>query len=164
MAIAELGDSATRVITTAPGSTASCTNGSRLPRSPPSAAFGSGQPHGTSAPMTTSAFFPTTRLNPTDKGFEPTPSRPDHRTSKLVQPRPCGSIAAQAEDSLRPSALAPFFWLTVGRSPTTCAYPGRACRRSDVWCQLPQSRAPARCTTPGFPRRWDTRIPYIDPR
>ena len=64
--------------------------------------------------MTTSAFFPTwpapppTRLNPTDEGFvhldrpgQTVPARPDHRTSKLVQLRPCGSIAAQAEDSLQ---------------------------------------------------------------
>ena len=67
----------------------------------------------TSAPMTTSAFLsdvpaPPTRLNPTDEGFvhldrpgQTVPARPDHRTSKLVQPRPCGSIAAQAEDSLQ---------------------------------------------------------------
>ena len=51
---------------------------------------------------------PPTRLNPTDEGFvhldrpgQTVPARPDHRTSKLVQLRPCGSIAAQAEDSLQ---------------------------------------------------------------
>ena len=63
--------------------------------------------------MTTSAFFPTCR-RPPPGSTPPTkvsststapgqtvPARLDHRTSKLVQPRPCGSIAAQAEDSLQ---------------------------------------------------------------
>ena len=46
------------------------------------------------------------------------------------------------------------------RSPTRSAYPGRACRRSPTSGAHSSrtSRAPARCTTPEFPRRWDTRI------
>ena len=111
---------------------------------------------------------PPTRLNPTDEGFvhldrpgQTVPARPDHRTAKLVQPRPCGSIAAQAEDALPQRAGA----VLLADDPPDSSEPGHQ-RRARILEEragghrrlVPTARAPARCTTPEFPRRWDTRI------
>ena len=97
-----------------------------------------------------------TRLNPTDEGFvhldragQTVPAKPDHRTSKLVQPRPCGSIAAQAEDSLQSRRAGAVLLTTIHQTARNqVTNDVRVSWKivpavTDVWCpQLPHIQSP----------------------
>ena len=99
---------------------------------------------------------PPTRLNPTDEGFvhldragQTVPAKPDHRTSKLVQPRPCGSIAAQAEDSLQSRRAGAVLLTTIHQTARNqVTNDVRVSWKivpavTDVWCpQLPHIQSP----------------------